>query len=104
MSIDHRAVSGYGVEVLDNMIEDLDIYEECGESIEECLEWLLDGTDVDFHSVGNHFSGDVSYFIIIDDPLNKDMDKFIEEIKALDIDLGVESIKDLVWISEVCTW
>lgn len=103
MSIDYSSIAGYGVEVCESDLEGTKYYNE-DSHLEEMLDEALDNTGLEYCSAGNHFTGDARYYILLDDPLNNDIEEFIKKLKGLDLDLNVRSQNDLLWINEVCIW
>ena len=119
MGVDHTAIAGYGIRVeyeklkelaLNNGMVKESIQEDCKSTYAaELHEWVYDyfsseyKGDIDFDDYGNHLCEDydeMTYVFLAKDPILR-MEKFIEEVKSLGIDIDLDNIEK---ISEVKTW
>jgi len=103
MSTDYDSVAGYGVKVKSNLTKEgvRVLEEECGECIEEFIGKLTG--EFEYEAIGNHFSEDVDYVILVEDPLNSDgrYDKLKETLKQ---NTHLLANVEPEWINEICVW
>jgi hypothetical protein len=107
MGIDYNGVGGIGVEFDDVFVEagikqNLFTQEEWDDDPDNCLDVL----NMEYQTAGNHFTGDVVYYLLVDgkslSEVNANADRFCGDIKAK---LCLELTPDeLGVISDICVW
>ena len=107
MGIWSDAVCGYGIEVTR---EDIDKWliltedEEEDGDFQAYLSSFLLPFGLDCESSGNAAAGDeMKYWILLNDPLNKDIEEFISKLQKTPFGTEIKTVKDLTWIKEVWT-
>lgn len=105
MGTSYDAHAGYGIKVTEEMC-----YTAAKEMGVEYDEYLgIDGFVDEYITsklsttvTGNcYWDEPLDVWYMLDDPLNKDMDAFIEELNKLPFNLDIKSYKDLKWIQEM---
>lgn len=105
MGISYEANAGYGIKVTDEMCSKISPYlgvEFDGEDIDGFMDTVLSGSDLRTTVTGNCYYGEpLDVWIMISDPLNSNVDEFIEKLNKLSFNLDIKSYKDLQWICEI---
>jgi len=103
MSVDYNSVAGYGIKVSGNLTDKaIEILENKNEDDMEDFLYDLVGSE-GYASTGNHFSGNIEYVILVEDPLNED--GRLARFKQM-LELKKDMFEDITikWINEICVW
>lgn len=105
MGTSYDANAGYGVKITEEMCEKISPYNEAefdGEDIDDFMYAVLKDSPLDTTVTGNcMWDEPLDVWIMMEDPLNEDMNKFIEELNKLPFNFNFKSVKDLTWICEI---
>ena len=99
MGIDYRAVSGFGVEVYEsllNIVLDDDPIEQIVSAFEECK-------NVSVAVYGSYYTGDTTICLFAVNPINR-LNEFITEVNSVGLFIDDITKDDIVEISEVLVY
>lgn len=104
MGVDYTAVAGYGIRITED-----DIKEEFSEILEEeydseVYELFYSEGKIDLELVGSNYDGDLDYYFIISDPLNKDFEQELKPLNESGLLKKHIKPKDLRWICDLLIW